>query len=230
MVSPQLSPTLGDLAGRGLITARTRGYESGDLDGAWLVFACTDQPGVNAGVAADAERQRIWCVRADDAAASAAWVPATGRSGPVTVAVNAGRNPRRAAALRDRFVATVDTEGRLAEKAGEMPDGDSRPEGRVSIVGGGPGDPGLITVTGLRRLREADVVVADRLAPLQLLDELPPDTQVIDAAKVPGGPAMRQDHINHALVDHARAGRAVVRLKGGDPFVFGRGREELRPA
>jgi len=237
VVSPQLSPTLGDLAARGLITARTRGYEPGDLDGAWLAFACTDQPGVNAAIAADAERQRIWCVRADDAAASAAWVPATGRSGPVTVAVNAGRNPRRAAALRDRFVTTVETEGRLAEKAGELPDG-GRPgggrevrgreqSGRVSIVGGGPGDPGLITVAALRRLREADVVVADRLAPLELLDELPPDTQVIDAAKVPGGPAMRQDHINHALVEHARAGRAVVRLKGGDPFVFGRGREEL---
>ncbi len=226
VVSPQLSPTLGDLAARGLITARERGYEPGDLDGAWLVFACTDQPGVNAAVAADAERQRIWCVRADDAAASAAWVPATGRSGPVTVAINAGRNPRRAAALRDRFVATVDAEGRLVQKT-ELPDDGQRPYGRVSIVGGGPGDPGLITVTGQRRLREADVVVADRLAPLELLDELPPDTHVIDAAKVPGGPAMRQDHINHALVEHARAGRAVVRLKGGDPFVFGRGREEL---
>jgi uroporphyrin-III C-methyltransferase/precorrin-2 dehydrogenase/sirohydrochlorin ferrochelatase len=242
VISPQLSPTLGDLAARGLITARTRGYEPGDLDGAWLVFACTDQPGVNAAVAAEAERQRIWCVRADDAAASAAWVPATGRSGPVTVAVNAGRNPRRAAALRDRLVATVDAEGRLAEKTGVPADaaqtdaeagggrearGRERHSGRVSIVGGGPGDPGLITVTGLRRLREADVVVADRLAPLELLDELPPQTHVIDAAKVPGGPAMRQDHINHALVEHARAGRAVVRLKGGDPFVFGRGREEL---
>src|SRR5260370_14837849 len=114
VISPKLGPTLGDLAGRGLITARTRGYEPGDLDGAWLVFTCTDQPGVNAAVAAEAERQRIWCVRADDATASAAWVPATGRSGVVTVAVNAGRNPRRPAALRDRFVATGDAEGRLA--------------------------------------------------------------------------------------------------------------------
>src|SRR5262249_37672443 len=60
VVSPQLSPTLGDLATRGLITARTRGYETGDLDGAWLAFACTDQPGVNAAVAADADRQRLW--------------------------------------------------------------------------------------------------------------------------------------------------------------------------
>jgi len=227
LVSPQLSPTLDDLATRGLITARRRRYEPADLDGAWLVLACTDQPGVNAAVAADAERQRIWCVRADDAAASAAWVPAVGRSGAVTVAVNAGRNPRRAAALRDRLVESVETEGRSAGKEEERPGTGQPAAGRVSIVGGGPGDPGLITVTGLRRLREADVVVADRLAPLELLEEVPPGAHVIDGAKVPGGPAMRQDHINQALVEHARAGRAVVRLKGGDPFVFGRGREEV---
>jgi uroporphyrin-III C-methyltransferase/precorrin-2 dehydrogenase/sirohydrochlorin ferrochelatase len=261
VVSPQLSPTLGDLAEREVIAVHRREYQPGDLDGAWLVFACTDQPGVNAAVAADAEQQRIWCIRADDATASAAWVPAVGRTGAVTVAVNAGRNPRRAAALRDRLVATVEAEGRSAEKEAEPAQrgggreargrerqsgggreargrgkqsgggrearGREKQSGRVSIVGGGPGDPGLITVTGLRRLRAADVVLADRLAPLELLDELPPDAYVIDAAKVPGGPAMRQDHINQALVEHARAGRAVVRLKGGDPFVFGRGREEL---
>ena len=255
VVSPQLSPTLGDLAEREVIAVHRREYQPGDLDGAWLVFACTDQPGVNAAVAADAEQQRIWCIRADDATASAAWVPAVGRTGAVTVAVNADRNPRRAAALRDRLVATVEAEGRSAEKEAEpaqsgggreargrekqsgggreargrekQSGGGREARGRVSIVGGGPGDPGLITVTGLRRLRAADVVLADRLAPLELLDELPPDAYVIDAAKVPGGPAMRQDHINQALVEHARAGRAVVRLKGGDPFVFGRGREEL---
>jgi uroporphyrin-III C-methyltransferase/precorrin-2 dehydrogenase/sirohydrochlorin ferrochelatase len=145
----------------------------------------------------------------------------------VTVAVNAGRNPRRAAELRDRFVDTVSKVDRSAEKEQEPAAGGQRAPGRVSIVGGGPGDPGLITVTGLRRLREADVVVADRLAPLALLEQLAPGVQVVDAAKVPGGPAMRQDHINQALVEHARAGRAVVRLKGGDPFVFGRGREEV---
>ena len=240
VISPVLSPTLGDLADRGVIAARRRGYEPGDLDGAWLVLACTDQPGVNAAVAAEAERQRIWCVRADDAGASAAWVPAVGRSGAVTVAVNAGRNPRRAAALRDRWVETVAAEGRSAgneaEPAAARPQSgggreargpEQQSSGRVWIVGGGPGDPGLITVTGLRVLREADVVVADRLAPLELLEELSQGAHVIDAAKVPGGPAMRQDHINHALVEHARAGRAVVRLKGGDPFVFGRGREEV---
>ena len=95
------------------------------------------------------------------------------------------------------------------------------------IVGGGPGDPGLITAAGLDRLRHADVVVTDRLVAPQLLADLPDGVRVIDAAKVPGGPAMRQEDINAALVEHARAGHAVVRLKGGDPYVFGRGREEV---
>ncbi len=227
VVAPRLTPALADLAARGLITAHQRGYQPGDLDGAWLVLACTDQPEVNEAVAADAERQRVWCARADDAAASAAWVPAVGRAGAVTVAVNAGRDPRRAAELRDRFVDTVAAAGRSSAKEREPAAGGPRKAGRVSIVGGGPGDPGLITVTGLHRLREADVVVTDRLAPVALLEQLAPGVHVVDAAKVPGGPAMRQDHINHALVEHARAGRAVVRLKGGDPFVFGRGREEV---
>ncbi len=107
VVAPRLTPALADLADRGLITAHRRGYQSGDLDGAWLVLACTDQPEVNEAVAADAERRHLWCARADDAAASAAWVPAVGRAGAVTVAVNAGRDPRRAAELRDRFVDTT---------------------------------------------------------------------------------------------------------------------------
>ena len=227
VVAPRLTPALADMAARGLITAHQRAYQPGDLDGAWLALACTDQPQVNEAVAADAERQHLWCARADDATASAAWVPAVGRTGPVTVAVNAGRDPRRAAQLRDRLVDAVDAEDRSEEKATEPAVGGEPETGRVSIVGGGPGDPGLITVTGLRRLRAADVVLTDRLAPLELLEDLAPGAQVVDAAKVPGGPAMRQDRINHALVEHARAGRAVVRLKGGDPFVFGRGREEV---
>jgi uroporphyrin-III C-methyltransferase/precorrin-2 dehydrogenase/sirohydrochlorin ferrochelatase len=96
----------------------------------------------------------------------------------------------------------------------------------VALVGGGPGDPDLITVRGRRLLAEADVVVADRLGPRDLLDELGPHVEVIDAAKIPYGRAMAQEAINAALVEHAKAGRAVVRLKGGDPYVFGRGMEE----
>jgi len=96
----------------------------------------------------------------------------------------------------------------------------------VVLVGGGPGDPGLITVRGRQALAQADVVVTDRLAPQQLLDELPPDVAVVDASKLPRGRAMSQDIINELIVEQARAGRRVVRLKGGDPFVFGRGGEE----
>jgi uroporphyrin-III C-methyltransferase/precorrin-2 dehydrogenase/sirohydrochlorin ferrochelatase len=97
----------------------------------------------------------------------------------------------------------------------------------VAIVGGGPGDPGLITVRGRELLGQADVVVADRLAPRSLLDELPESTEIVDAAKIPYGRAMAQEQINEALISHARAGKFVVRLKGGDPFVFGRGAEEM---
>ncbi|MET8086400.1 uroporphyrinogen-III C-methyltransferase [Micromonospora sp. NPDC005237] len=100
--------------------------------------------------------------------------------------------------------------------------------GSVAVVGGGPGPDDLITVRGKALLDAADVVVVDRLAPQGLLAELRPDVLVIDAAKVPRGPSMAQDAINEALVSHARAGRRVVRLKGGDPYVFGRGHEEVQ--
>lgn len=98
--------------------------------------------------------------------------------------------------------------------------------GRVVLVGGGPGDPDLITVAGRRAVREADVVVTDRLAPLALLDEVRPGTEIVDVSKVPAGPTTGQDEINRILVDRASAGKVVVRLKGGDGFVFGRGAEE----
>ena len=98
--------------------------------------------------------------------------------------------------------------------------------GRVVLVGGGPGDPGLITVTGLTAIREADVVVHDRLAPLAVLDEVREGAVVIDVSKIPGGATTPQEEINRVLIEHASAGRSVVRLKGGDNFVFGRGGEE----
>ncbi|PTA47531.1 uroporphyrinogen-III C-methyltransferase [Micromonospora sp. RP3T] len=100
--------------------------------------------------------------------------------------------------------------------------------GSVAVVGGGPGPDDLITVRGKALLDAADVVVVDRLAPQGLLAGLRPAVLVVDAAKVPRGPSMAQDTINAALVTHARAGRRVVRLKGGDPYLFGRGHEEVR--
>ena len=104
--------------------------------------------------------------------------------------------------------------------------GDGR-SGSVVLVGGGPGDPGLITVRGREALLRADVVVVDHLAPQALLASLGPEVEVVDASKLPRGRSMAQEDINTLLVAHARAGKRVVRLKGGDPFVFGRGMEEV---
>jgi uroporphyrin-III C-methyltransferase/precorrin-2 dehydrogenase/sirohydrochlorin ferrochelatase len=219
LVSPQVTASLEDLAAAGRIRWAARTYEPGDCAGAWLVCACTDRPEVNAAVAAAAEAQQTWYVRADDAEASAAWTPAAGQAGDVRVGVLSG-DPRHSAAIRDRVVAGLRS-GQLSAR---------HERGRragVAIIGGGPGDPGLITVRGRQLLAEADVVLTDRLAPRSLLDELREDVEIIDAGKIPYGRAMAQEHINAALIAHARAGRFVARLKGGDPFVFGRGAEEV---
>jgi uroporphyrin-III C-methyltransferase / precorrin-2 dehydrogenase / sirohydrochlorin ferrochelatase len=199
-----------------------RAYRDGDLYGCWLAHAATDDPAVNAAVAAAAEQDRIWCVRADDASASAAWTPAVARHGDVTVAVTAGADPRRAAKLRAALALAL-ADGSLPLRHHRVAAG---AVGTVTLVGGGPGNPGLITVLGRRMLAEADVVVVDKLAPRGLLAELDPDVEVIDAGKAPHAHNLTQAQINDLIVSRARAGQRVVRLKGGDPFVFGRGGEE----
>ena len=103
---------------------------------------------------------------------------------------------------------------------------EATPIGRVILVGGGPGDPDLLTVGGLRALREADVVLYDHLAPLACLEETRQGAVLIDVGKIPRGCQTAQAERNALLVDHARTGATVVRFKGGDPFVLGRGSEE----
>jgi len=100
--------------------------------------------------------------------------------------------------------------------------------GFVYLVGGGPGDPGLITVRGLSLLRRADVVVHDRLAPVSLLADLDESVEIINVGKAPGNHRSQQAEIERILIDRAKRGMCVVRLKGGDPFVFGRGYEEMQ--
>lgn len=97
--------------------------------------------------------------------------------------------------------------------------------GTVTLVGGGPGDPDLLTLAGLRALQAADIILTDHLAPD--VTGLVNGTEIVNVGKTPHGPATPQERINDLLIEHARAGRAVVRLKGGDPFVFGRGGEEF---
>lgn len=100
--------------------------------------------------------------------------------------------------------------------------------GKVFLVGAGPGDAELITVKGLRHLRQADVVLYDRLISPLLLDETRPGTKLIFVGKAPGCHSIPQEQINKLLISYAQQGHTVVRLKGGDPFVFGRGGEEAQ--
>jgi uroporphyrin-III C-methyltransferase/precorrin-2 dehydrogenase/sirohydrochlorin ferrochelatase len=205
------------------ITLTVRDFRDEDLDGAWYVLAATDDPEVNAAIVAGAERRRIFCVRADVAIEGTAVTPASFDYDGLSVGVLAGGEHRRSAAIRTAIHEALQT-GVIADRSGD-PGGVVR-EG-VALVGGGPGDPELITVRGRRLLAHADVVVADRLAPPELLAELGPHVEVIDAAKIPYGRAMAQEAINNVLIDRAKAGKFVVRLKGGDPFVFARGYEEV---
>jgi uroporphyrin-III C-methyltransferase/precorrin-2 dehydrogenase/sirohydrochlorin ferrochelatase len=202
------------------ITLTLREFRDGDLDGAWYAIAATDDPDVNAAVVAEADRRHIFCVRADVAREGTAVTPASFEYEGLSVGVLAGGEHRRSAAIRSAIHEALQQGVITAETPGVV-------HGGVALVGGGPGDPELITVRGRRLLAHADVVVADRLAPQELLAELPPHVEVIDAAKIPYGRAMAQDAINEVLIDRAKAGKFVVRLKGGDPFVFARGYEEV---
>ena len=202
------------------ISLELREYREGDLDGAWYAIAATDDPEVNAAVVADAEARRVFCVRADIARDGTAVTPASFEYEGLAVGVLAGGEHRRSAAIRSAIHEALQRGIITAETPGVL-------HGGVALVGGGPGDPELITVRGRRLLAQADVVVADRLAPPELLAELAPHVEVIDAAKIPYGRAMAQDAINALLIERAREGKFVVRLKGGDPFVFARGYEEV---
>jgi len=202
------------------ITLEIREFRDGDLAAAWYAIAATDDPDVNAAVVAEADRRQIFCVRADVAREGTAVTPASFEYEGLSVGVLAGGEHRRSAAIRSAIHEALQQGLIAGEAPGVQPGG-------VALVGGGPGDPELITVRGRRLLAHADVVVADRLAPQELLAELPPQVEVIDAAKIPYGRAMAQDAINDVLIDRAKAGKFVVRLKGGDPFVFARGYEEV---
>src|SRR5699024_4024259 len=140
---------------------------------------------------------------------------------------------RRPAAARRKLTGPAQLGGRgpgrhraRAPRGGRSVTG-AGPIGAVTLVGGGPGDVDLLTIAGRRALAEADVVVTDRLGPTGVLAELAEEVEVIQVGKEPGRHPVPQQEIITILVDQARRGRRVVRLKGGDPFLFGRGGEEV---
>lgn len=247
VIAPAVCEPLAELIDAGLAMWYPRAYRAGDIDRAWLVHTATGDRLVDSAVAAEAEAGRVWCVQASSAAASTAWTPAVARVGDIVVAVSGGGDPRRALRLRDAVQLQLET-GQLPLRRSRHVDHVNHPDanftrrtrlakpdqaeqsnlpGCVALVGGGPGHPGLITTRGRQLLAEADVVVVDRLAPRGLLDDLDDDVEVIDVGKTPGHHPVSQDEINRILVEKAEQGRRVVRLKGGDPFVLGRGGEEM---
>lgn len=220
VVAPDAGPVITALADEGRITWHQREFDYSDVTGVWLVHAATDSPAVNATVVNEARRRTVWSVRVDAADESDALTPAVARTSGVTVSVSSG-DPGRSVELRDA-IATQLVDGSLSARPRR-----ARQRGSVVLIGGGPGDPDLITVRGRRELLQADVVVHDRLAPVSLLELLGSDVEVIDAGKAPGRHALTQEEINAVIVDRAHAGYRVARLKGGDPFVLGRGSEEV---
>ncbi len=225
VVAPWLCEDLAELLAEARIVWVDRDYAGpGDLEGAWLVHTAVGEPAVDSAVAHDAAAAGTWCVDATASATTRAAVLARSTvetpDGRVTVAVHAGGDPRLAVSVRDA-VSVALSSGRIPLRRKR-----SRGTGWVALVGGGPGSDGLLTARGQELLAAADVVVVDRLAPRGLLERLAPDVRVIDVGKTPGHHAVPQDRINDVLVEEAQAGNAVVRLKGGDPYVLGRGGEE----
>jgi len=299
VVAPALTPGLALRVREGAVTHLAREYAAGDLAGAYLVIAATDDPDVNHAVHAEGEARGLLVNVVDDPPYCSFILPSVLRRGDLVVAVStSGNAPALAVRIRERierelgneyarFLAIagtlrkplaakypdfqvrkrlwyrlVDSDVLALLRAGDEPraleriaeimgislgelhhgGGDNTENndneysvfsgspwfktGTVYLVGAGPGDPKLITARGLEVLRRADVVVYDRLVSHALLDEAPADAELVYAGKAPGGHCMQQEGINALLVKEAQAGKVVVRLKGGDPFVFGRGVEE----
>ncbi len=280
IVAPELTTALAGLARDGAIRHLPGRFEAAQLAGQRFVVAATDDPAVNAAVAAAAELQGIWVNVVDDAEHSSCIVPAIVDRSPLVIAVSSGGTaPMLARAVRAKIELALDASvGRLAqllaawrgrirqriaspearrafyEQVLQGPVQDAvrreRPEeadqtladtlqrhadpvgtaptaGRVSLVGAGPGDAGLLTLHGYRALQRADVVLHDRLVSAEVLALARRDALLIEVGKQARRPSVAQEQIHALMIEHALAGRSVVRLKGGDPFIFGRGGEEL---
>lgn len=222
VVAPELSDDIARMASHGDIEVRLRPIEARDLEDMWFVAAATDDPDVNAKVALWADSLRVWCTNVSDGHLGSARTAAMSHHGDIAVGVvsTGPPDPGRIRSIRDALTAFVDS-GQVSLRR-QRPHG-----GRVILVGSGPGDDGLLTVRGRQALWEADVVVTDRLGATGILTTLPRDVEMINVGKSTDNHPVPQEEINRTLVDRARAGLTVVRYKGGDPFLLGRGGEEV---
>jgi uroporphyrin-III C-methyltransferase/precorrin-2 dehydrogenase/sirohydrochlorin ferrochelatase len=243
LVSPEVTKQLAARADAGAITLHRRAYRRGDLAGCRLAYAATPDSDVNRAVRDEAQALGIWFNAVDQPDLCDFITPAVVRRGDLTLAVSTnGRCPALAKEIRQQLERIFGPEcAEMVERRGEARDleresldreregldrADLPTAGIVYLVGAGPGDPDLLTVKGRRLLACADTVVYDALVDARLLNLCRPSSTRVYVGKRAGCHARSQDAINAILVDEARAGRIVVRLKGGDPFVFGRGGEE----
>jgi uroporphyrin-III C-methyltransferase/precorrin-2 dehydrogenase/sirohydrochlorin ferrochelatase len=246
VVSPDVTDFIEGHAAGGRLRLDRRPYRRGDLAGCCLAYAATSDPEVNRAVRDEATDAGIWLNAVDRPALCDFITPAIVRRGDLSLAVSTnGRAPALARRIREDLEREFGPEyADLTEAAGEartraMADGRPADDveraaqttpapapGTVYLVGAGPGDPELLTLKGRRLLEQADSVVYDALVDPALLNACRPAARRIFVGKRHGAHSRSQDEINALLVEEARAGRTVVRLKGGDPFVFGRGGEE----
>jgi uroporphyrin-III C-methyltransferase / precorrin-2 dehydrogenase / sirohydrochlorin ferrochelatase len=278
VVAPGLVAELLALRDAGRIEHRSELFAPAVLDGAVVVIAATDQPAVNAAVAAAAKARGIPVNAVDDLEHSSFILPAIVDRSPIVVAVGtSGNSPVLARIVRERIEALLPpTLGRLAAFAGRwrrrvarslatvlqrrrfwervlsgpvashvLEGRDAQAEfelrrelagsrraqssgvGEVYLIGAGPGDPDLLTLKAARLLQQADVVLYDRLVPESIIARARRDAERVYVGKEAGNHHVTQERIHELLIEYARSGKRVCRLKGGDPFIFGRGGEEL---
>jgi uroporphyrin-III C-methyltransferase/precorrin-2 dehydrogenase/sirohydrochlorin ferrochelatase len=275
VVAPELCARLAELTLLGSLRHEAKRFQPGDLLGAEIAIAATDDPAVNESVSAAARALRIPVNVADDAALSSFIMPSVIDRPPLQIAISsAGTSPVLARKLRTLIEAAVPfAYGRLAALAGRFrqaskdryrdPEARRRfweavmdgpiaelvlagnerealtrmqsalagdpvaPAGFVSLIGGGPGDPDLLTLRALRAMQSASVVLYDHLVAPAIVDLARRDAERIYVGKEQDNHALDQREINALMVRLAREGKRVVRLKGGDPFIFGRGGEEI---
>jgi len=222
VVAPDVSADLTRMASHGDITVASREIAEHDLEKVWFAVAATNNDEVNDCVAQWARQRRVWCINVSDAHLGTARTAAVSHHGDMAVGVVSvgAPDPGRIRSVRDALAAFVDS--------GEVSMRRQRPHGgKVLLVGSGPGDDGLLTVRGRQAIAEADVVVTDRLGAMGALSRLAREVEVINVGKSPDNHPVPQQEINRILVDRASAGATVVRYKGGDPFLLGRGGEEV---